>query len=94
MNSPDPSTPGPPVVVARYYYRHEAEFASSLLRAAGLRPAIFADDAGGMEVPLSFSNSVRVVVPANEADEARQILSEEVDEHGEIGAEGETEGDE
>jgi hypothetical protein len=77
MSATNPPSPGSPVVVARYSYRHEAEFASSLLRAAGLRPAIFADDAGGMEVPLSFTNSVRVVVRGDEADEARRILSGE-----------------
>lgn len=63
-----------PVVVARYYYRHEAEFAQTYLNAAGIDSAIFADDAGGMEVALSFTNSVRVLVKAEDADRAREVL--------------------
>jgi hypothetical protein len=64
-----------PVVVARYSYRHEAEFAKSYLDAAGIQSAIFADDAGGVEVALSFSNSVRVLVRPEDAERAREILS-------------------
>lgn len=64
-----------PVVVARYAYRHEAEFARSYLDAAGIESAIFADDAGGVEVALSFSNSVRVLVRAEDAERAREVLS-------------------
>lgn len=63
-----------PVVVARFYYRHEAEFAQSYLDDAEIESAIFADDAGGMEVALSFSNSVRLLVRPEDADEARAVL--------------------
>ena len=63
-----------PVIVARFYYRHEAEFAKAHLDSAEIHSAIFADDAGGMEVPLSFSNSVRLLVRPEDAEEAREVL--------------------
>ncbi|MEX2583648.1 MAG: DUF2007 domain-containing protein [Gemmatimonadota bacterium] len=66
-----------PVTVARFYYRHEAEFAKAYLDAAGIDSAIFADDAGGMEVALSFSNSVRVLVHPEDAERAREVLAAE-----------------
>lgn len=66
-----------PVTVGRFYYRHEAEFAKAYLEAAGIESAIFADDAGGMEVALSFSNSVRVLVHPEDADRAREVLAAE-----------------
>lgn len=64
-----------PVIVARFYYRHEAEFAKAYLDAADIGSAIFADDAGGAEVALSFSNSVRLLVRAEDADRAREVLA-------------------
>ncbi|HUE96225.1 MAG TPA: hypothetical protein VMN39_06175 [Longimicrobiaceae bacterium] len=63
-----------PVVVARFYYRHEAEFAQAYLDSAGIWSAVFGDDAGGMEVPLSFSNSVRLLVRGEDAGEAHEVL--------------------
>ena len=66
-----------PVVVGRYYYRHEAEFAKAYLEAAGIESAIFADDAGGAEVALSFSNSVRLLVSLVDSERAREILAAE-----------------
>lgn len=65
-----------PVLVARFYYRHEAEFAKAALESAEIESAIFADDAGGMEVPLSFSNSVRLLVRPEDAEDAREILAD------------------
>jgi hypothetical protein len=84
-----------PVEIARFYYRHEAEFARLPLEAAGIPSMIRADDAGGFEVALSFSNSVRLVVREQDAERARAILAEveewdedeEEDEHS-AGAEG------
>ena len=64
-----------PVIVGRYYYRHEAEFAKAYLDAAGIESALFADDAGGIEVALSFSNSVRLLVNPRDAERARAILA-------------------
>lgn len=65
-----------PVVVARFYYRHEAEFAKAYLDAAGIKSAIFADDAGGAEVALSFSNSVRLLVNPRDSERARAVLAD------------------
>lgn len=63
-----------PVVIARFNYRHQAELAHGYLQNAGIEAALFIDDAGGMEVGLAFSNPARLVVRAEEADEAREIL--------------------
>ena len=63
-----------PVVVARFHYRHEAELAYGYLTDAGIDAALFIDDVGGMEVGLAFSNPGRVVVRAEDAEEARRIL--------------------
>jgi hypothetical protein len=68
------------VVVARFYYRHEAEFARAYLDAAGIESAVFADDAGGTEVALSFSNSVRLLVRPEDAERAREILAADGEE--------------
>jgi len=63
-----------PVVVARFHYRHEAELAYGYLTDAGIDAGLFIDDVGGMEVGLAFSNPARLVVRAEDADEARSIL--------------------
>lgn len=65
-----------PVVVARFYYRHQADFARLSLEAADIPSMVLADDAGGVEVALSFVNSVRLVVREQDAEEARRILRE------------------
>lgn len=64
-----------PVVVARYSYRHEAEFAKSYLDASGIDADVDSDDANGFEVALSFSNSVRLLVRAEDAERAREVLA-------------------
>ncbi len=63
------------VEVARFYTRHEAEWAQTYLSAAGIDSLLRSDDAGGMEVGLSFSNFVRVLVRPEEAEDAREVLS-------------------
>ena len=62
------------VVVARFAYRHEAALGQALLRAAGIESAILADDAGWVEVALSLSNSVRLVVRSEDANIAHEVL--------------------
>ena len=69
-----------PVVIARFYYRHEAEFAKAYLAAAGIESAIAADDAGGAQVALSFSNSVRLLVHPENAESARAVLAESAED--------------
>lgn len=63
-----------PVVVGHYHYRHEAEYAQGVLESAGIEAFLFADDAGGMEVGLTFSNLVRLVVRAEDAEHALAVL--------------------
>lgn len=63
------------VVVARFAYRHEAALGQALLRAAGIESVILADDAGGVEVALSLSNSVRLVVRSEDASAAQAVLA-------------------
>ena len=62
------------VVVARFAYRHEAALGQALLQAAGIESVILADDAGGVEVALSLSNGVRLVVRSEDASAAREAL--------------------
>jgi hypothetical protein len=60
-------------VVARFRYRHEAEMARSFLELEGIAAMVAADDAGGMEPGIMAV--ARVIVRADEAQRARQILS-------------------
>jgi len=63
-----------PVIVARFHYRSEGEVALGYLQEAEIPAALFADDAGGAEVGLSFVNPARLMVPAVFEDEARSLL--------------------
>lgn len=54
----------------------DAEIARQTLEANGIHAAILADDAGGMLPPLT--NEVRLMVLAEDADLARQILETSV----------------
>lgn len=60
--------------MARFHYRHQAELAHGYLKNAGIEAGLFIDDAGGMEVGLAFSNPARLLVRADQADEARKVL--------------------
>ena len=62
------------VVIARFHYRHEGELAHGYLKSAGIRAALFVDDAGGADVGLAFVNPARLVVRHEDADAAAQIL--------------------
>ena len=71
------------VIVARYRWRYEAEMARGLLEDAGLTAVVSADDAGGalggMGLPLG-SLPVRLLVLAEDAEHAREVLSGASDE--------------
>ncbi|HSK21460.1 MAG TPA: hypothetical protein VK912_20060 [Longimicrobiales bacterium] len=67
----DPAT----VVVARFNYRHEAEYARGFLDDAALESALYFDDAGGIEMGLSFSNPARLIVRQQDAARARELLT-------------------
>ena len=61
-------------VVARFHYRHEAELAHGYLEGAGVDSVLHVDDAGGMDVGLSFVNPARLVVRAEDEEQAREVL--------------------
>jgi hypothetical protein len=62
------------VIVATFQDRLEAELARGALEAAGIAATIHSDDAGGMRPALTFSNGARVIVRAEDATAARQVL--------------------
>lgn len=61
------------VVVARFTYRHEAEFAGGFLADAGIPHSVLVDDHGGH---VTLANSARVLVGAPDAERAREVLRE------------------
>ena len=62
-----------PVEVARFRWRHEAEMALGILEDEGIPGVVLADDIGGQYVGIGVA---RVVVPAEHADRAREVLAE------------------
>jgi hypothetical protein len=64
------------VEIARYQYRHEAEIALGFLQDAGIQALVQADDAGGYEFGLAFARPARLLVPAHDLEEARQVLAD------------------
>ena len=65
-----------PVLLASYDSRHEAEMALGFLEDSSLTAAILSDDAGSMKPELAFQGRVRLWVPGDEAEEARELLSD------------------
>ena len=61
-------------IVARFHYRHEAEMAHGYLESAGVNSILQIDDAGGMDVGLTFVNPARIVVRVEDEERARQVL--------------------
>ena len=66
---------GATVPVAVVASRTEAELIVGMLRSNGLRAAVSADDAGGVEPQLQLQG-VRVLVAASDEATARQLLAE------------------
>jgi len=64
-----------PVTVAVVQSRTEAELMAGLLRAHGIKAAVLADDAGGLEPQLQ-QDGVRVLVAPADEDEARELIDE------------------
>jgi hypothetical protein len=64
------------IQIASYSSHHEAELAAGFIRDAGISALTRSDDASGWEPGLTFVNSVRLLVPPDEADRARSILKE------------------
>ena len=65
--------PGEPVEVGRWTWRWQAEMALEALRAEEIHGVVVADDAGGQYVGIA---PARLLVGAENADEARRILAE------------------
>jgi hypothetical protein len=59
--------------VGRFLNRIDADLACGALQAAGVDATVAADDAAGTR-PHLWMGGVRVLVPADSADEAREIL--------------------
>jgi len=63
------------LVIARTFLnRFEADVAKSALDAAGIDSIIRADDAGGMRPAMSMGSAVELVVRAEDALRAAQLL--------------------
>ncbi|HEU0055162.1 MAG TPA: DUF2007 domain-containing protein [Longimicrobium sp.] len=64
------------VVVRTFMEDVSAHIARSALEASGIDSIILRDDAGGMEIGLTFSNQIRLVVRREDAEEALRVLDE------------------
>jgi hypothetical protein len=74
------------VVLETFFSRIEAEMAAGLLESEGVEAMVLADDAGGAYPSLQFVRGVRLMVAAEDAYRARQILKD-MEEAGEQEAE-------
>lgn len=59
------------VTIARFTYRHDAEYARGFLEEAGIASQMAVDDAGGH---LTFSNVATLVVREDDAEAALEVL--------------------
>jgi len=64
------------VVVRTLNDRHEAEFYRSVIEAHGIAAAVSADDAGAIHPALALAGGVHVLVAAEDADQAAEILDD------------------
>lgn len=62
------------VLVAQFGYRHEAEFAQGFLRDAGIPSRIESDDAGGVDLSISFLSGAALFVAESDRDRAITVL--------------------
>lgn len=69
----DPEQHPEPVIVAAYADRGEAEVTRAHLAGNGI-DAVIVDEVEGGTVPVDGEMGVRVLVPAADADAARQII--------------------
>ena len=63
------------VAVGSYPNKIEAEIAQGALEAADIDAMVSADDAGGLQPGLWLGEGVRVLVRAEDAERAKEILS-------------------
>ena len=62
------------VVVRTFLNRFEADLAKSALEAAEIESVVRPDDAGGMEPGLWVGNGIELLVRAQDAERAAEIL--------------------
>ena len=66
------------VCVRTFIHRHEADLAQSILQANGIPGMISAQDQGGLAPHLlTGSGGVQLIVRAEDADAARQVLDDD-----------------
>jgi hypothetical protein len=70
------------VVVRTFLNRFEADVAKSALDAAEIESLIRADDAGGLRPAMSMGSAVELVVRAEDAARAGEILNAEANVEG------------
>jgi hypothetical protein len=75
-NPSDDGKPSQLVVVGTSHSEFEARVAESALADAGIEAVVRNDDAGGFYPFLSFTQGVQLLVRAEDAKEAREILSD------------------
>ena len=63
------------MAVGTYPNKIDAELAQSALEAADIEAIVSADDAGGLQPGLWVGEGVRVLVRAEDAERAKEILS-------------------
>jgi hypothetical protein len=63
-------------VIARFAYRHQAEYAANILRGAGIPVFLRIDDAGGLYAGLTFTNPARVIVRTEDSAHAIEVLAD------------------
>lgn len=64
------------VVIARFSYRHDAEFAQGFLADAGLPSWLTSDDAGGVDLSISFLSGASLSVPTEHARAVVRVLEQ------------------
>jgi hypothetical protein len=62
------------IVVHSFGSRADADLAKSALEAAGIEAVVQSDDAGGLRPHLTFVNGAHLLVRAEDAEAAREIL--------------------
>ena len=63
-------------VAARVTSTIEAQLIVGMLEANGIAAAVSADDAGGFDPQLQITQGVRVMVAAEDVEEARELIEE------------------
>jgi hypothetical protein len=63
------------VAVGTYHNKIDAELAQGALEAAGIEAIVSADDAGGLQPGLWVAEGVKVLVRAEDVEQAKEILS-------------------